>query len=211
MLQTDFIAIEGTIGAGKSTLAKLLAGELKSALLLENFDDNSYLPKFYEDPEHYALPLELSFLLARHEQLAQQVAISGIVDLRCVSDYYFHKSFIFAKINLPVEEYLLFKKVAALLTDRLPVPDLLVYLHRPVDVLKGNILKRGRVYEQNITEHYLSLIQDNYLLHFKTLTKQRVLILYIDKLDFEGKTQDYKKIRSVINNPYPIGITELIL
>jgi deoxyguanosine kinase len=210
-LSHHFIAIEGAIGAGKSTLARMLASELQTTLLLEEFTDNPYLPKFYTEPEKYALELELSLLLERYQQLAGQADIQRLLDSPCVSDYYFIKSLLFANINLPEEQYLLFKRTFELITDKLPQPDLIVYLNRPVALLRQQIQKRGRPYEQNITTAYLAAIQNAYTTYFKTLKNHRVLILNIGEMDFESKKEDYKKISALVNKSYPIGITELNL
>jgi deoxyguanosine kinase len=206
-----FIAIEGAIGAGKSTLAKMLASELQTTLLLEEFTDNPYLPKFYKEPEKYALELELSLLLERYQQMSGQAEIQRLLDSPCVSDYYFVKSLLFANINLSEEQYLLFKRTFELITDKLPEPDLIVYLNRPVVLLRQHIQKRGRAYEQEITTSYLATIQNAYIAYFKTLKNQRILILNIGEMDFETKKEDYKKISALINKSYPTGITELNL
>mgnify|MGYP006777646723 FL=1 len=206
-----FIAIEGAIGAGKTTLAKMLAAELQTTLLLEEFSENPYLANFYKDQEKYALSLELSLLLERHQQLTGLTAIQLLLKSPCVSDYYFIKSLLFANINLPEDQYLIFKKVFELITDKLPAPDLIVYLQRPVALLKQSIVKRGRAYEIDITAAYLATIQNAYLTYFKTLKNQQVLLLNIGELDFENKKEDYKKISSLINKSYPMGITELNL
>lgn len=206
-----FIAIEGAIGAGKTTLAKMLASDLQTTLLLEEFSENPYLDNFYKDQEKYGLSLELSLLLERHQQLTGLVSIQRLLESPCVSDYYFIKSLLFANINLPQDQYLLFKKVFDLVTDTLPVPDLIVYLHRPVAVLKQRIAKRGRPYEQGITPAYLANIQNTYISYFKNLKEQRVVLLNIGEMDFENKKEDYKQISSVINKSHPVGITELNL
>ena len=206
-----FIAIEGAIGAGKTTLAKMLASDLQTTLLLEEFSENPYLDNFYKDQEKYGLSLELSLLLERHQQLTGLISIQRLLESPCVSDYYFIKSLLFANINLPDDQYLLFKKVFELVTDTLPVPDLIVYLHRPVAVLKQRIAKRGRPYEQGITPAYLANIQNTYISYFKSIKEQRVLLLNIGEMDFENKKEDYKQISSVINKSHPVGITELNL
>lgn len=206
-----FITIEGTIGAGKTTLAKMLAAELQTSLLLEEFINNPYLPDFYADPEKHALPLELSLLLERHHQLNEQIALQQLHTSPCVSDYYYIKSLLFAQINLPENQYLLFKRVFELITANLPTPDLIIYLNRPVAILKQAILKRGRPYEQGITPAYLASVQQTYLNYFKALKDKRVVILNIGELDFENKTDDYKKLNSLITKSYPFGVTELNL
>ncbi len=210
-MQHKFIAIEGAIGAGKTTLAKMLASDLQSTLLLEEFSENPHLINFYNEQEKHALSLELSLLLERHQQLTGLAAIQRLVESSCVSDYYFIKSLLFANINLPEDQYLLFKRLFELVTDQFPIPDLLVYINRPVAVLKDNILHRGRPYEQTITSSYLATIQNTYLSYFKTVKNQAILILNVGEMDFEKKKDDYKKIYTLIDKTYPPGITELNL
>jgi deoxyadenosine/deoxycytidine kinase len=206
-----FIAIEGVIGAGKTTLAKMFASELQTTLLLEEFAENPHLRDFYAEPEKHALTLELSLLLERHHQLLEQVSLQQLHESTCVSDYYYIKSLLFANINLPEGQYLLFKQIFELITAHLPSPDLVIYLSRPVAVLREAIVKRGRAYEQGITTAYLASIQQAYTTYFKTLKDKRVLILNIGELDFEKKKDDYKKISTLIHKSYPLGITELNL
>lgn len=189
----------------------MLASDLQTTLLLEEFSENPYIDNFYKDPEKYALSLELSLLLERHQQLVGLLSIQRLLESPCVSDYYFIKSLLFANINLPEDQYLLFKKVFELVTETLPVPDLIVYLSRPVAVLKQRIAKRGRPYEQGITTAYLANIQSTYLSYFRTVKEQQVLILNIGEMDFENKKEDYRKISLVIDKSYPAGITELNL
>jgi deoxyguanosine kinase len=210
-LNYKFIAIEGAIGAGKTTLAKMLAAELQTTLLLEEFIDNPYLSDFYAEPDKHALTLELSMLLERHYQLVEQVSLQQLHESSCVSDYYYIKSLLFANINLSEGQFLVFKRVFELITANLPSPDLIIYLNRPIAVLREAITKRGRIYEQNITTAYLASIQQAYISYFKLLKDQRVLILNIGELDFEKKRDDYKKISTLINKSYPLGITELNL
>ena len=206
-----FIAIEGVIGAGKTTLAKMLASELQTTLLLEEFMNNPYLTDFYTEPDKHALTLELSLLLERHHQLTEQVSLQQLHQSPCVSDYYYIKSLLFSNINLPESQYLLFKKTFELITARLPEPDLIVYLSRPVAVLREAIVKRGRTFEQPITTAYLASIQQAYMNYFKSAKDKRVLILNIGELDFEKKKDDYKKLSGLINKSYPLGLTELNL
>lgn len=206
-----FITIEGVIGAGKTTLAKMIASELQTTLLLEEFISNPHLADFYAAPEKHALPLELSLLLERHHQLIEQVSLQQLHKSTCVSDYYFTKSLLFAAINLPEAQYILFKRIFELITVNLPSPDLIIYLNRPVAVLKEAIAKRGRQYEQGITTAYLASLQQAYTTYLKTQKDKRILLLSIGELDFENKRDDYTKIRSLLNKSYPLGITELNL
>src|SRR5579883_2887812 len=150
-----YIAIEGNIGAGKSSLANLLAKHFNARLILEEFADNTFLPKFYQDAERYAFPLELSFLADRYKQLKQISLSQDLFDQKIVSDYLFTKSKLFARINLNEAEYELFQKVFDIINPNLPNPDLLIYLNAPVSRLQQQIQKRGRAYEQNISKEYL--------------------------------------------------------
>jgi len=206
-----FIAIEGAIGAGKTTLAKMLANELQTTLLLEEFVDNPHLQDFYVAPEKHAFTLELSLLLERHRQLMEQISIQQLHESPCVSDYYYVKSLLFSHVNLTEVQYLLFKKVFDLITVNLPMPDLIVYLNRPVAVLREAIVKRGRIYEQSITPAYLASIQQTYTSYFKSVKDKRILILNIGELNFEKNKDDFKKITTLITKSYPTGITELNL
>ena len=157
-----FIAIEGNIGAGKTTLATKLSKDFNTRLILEQFADNPFLPKFYEDQKKYAFPLELSFLAERYKQLKDELSIQDMFRPQLISDYFFLKSLIFAKANLSSDEYDLYTRLFHIINDSLPKPDLFVFLYHDIGRLKENIKKRGRIYEQSISEEYLIRIQDAY-------------------------------------------------
>lgn len=208
-IKYNFAVIEGCIGAGKTTLSTKLAEDLNSNLILERFADNSFLPKFYEDPEHYAFPLEMSFLTDRYQQLKnfqRDVFKSNII----ISDYFINKCIIFSKNNLKGDEYILYMKIADLIFDALPKPDILIYLYNNVDRLLQNISARGRDYERNITSEYLANIQEgymNYLMHYN----QDIPILIVDthNLDFVKNATDYEKLKSLLYNSYDKGINRI--
>src|SRR6185503_548784 len=163
-----FITIEGNIGAGKTSLAKMLANDFSGKLILEQFADNPFLPHFYKNPKQYAFPLELFFLAERYQQLNDEAASPDLFNSFVVTDYLFAKSHLFASINLEEEEMKLFKRLAMIMQSSLPDPELLVYLHSPVKKLMENISIRGRSYEKDISEDYLQRIQDAYFDFFKT-------------------------------------------
>src|SRR6478736_6265273 len=150
-----FITIEGNIGAGKTTLAHLLSKHYNARLVLEEFADNPFLPKFYENPSQYAFPLELFFMAERYKQLKDLLQTKDMFQNITISDYLFTKCLLFAKVNLPEEEFLLYQKLFDIINPQLIQPDLLIYLHAPVNKLKENIKKRNRSYEQNIDPGYL--------------------------------------------------------
>jgi deoxyadenosine/deoxycytidine kinase len=161
-MKHHFIAIEGNIGAGKTTLAHLLAKQLNARLLLEQFADNPFLPKFYDSPGQYAFPLELFFMAERFKQLKDTLQTKDMFQSVTIADYFFAKCLLFAKINLPEEEFRLYQKLFDIMEPQLIVPDILVYLYSPIPRLKANIRKRNRVYEQNIPDKYLLSIQEMY-------------------------------------------------
>ena len=199
-----YIAIEGNIGAGKSTLATLLAQHYDARLILESFADNNFLPKFYQDAERYAFPLELSFLADRYKQLKQLLLNQDLFNQKIVSDYIFTKSKLFGRVNLKEEEYDLFQKLFDIVDMHLPPPDLLIYLHAPIPSLQNNIKKRGRSYEQNISSEYLHNVQEVYNQYLKreihkTLTIDMTNVDFIDKphhftqlIEFIEKDYDFK-------------------
>jgi len=203
--------IEGNIGAGKTTLATKMAADMNARLILEQFADNPFLPKFYEDPEKHAFPLELSFLAERYRQLKEELTKQDLFQPKIISDYFFLKSLIFAKANLSPAEYELYTKLFHIINDSLPKPDLFVYLYHDVEQLLANIRKRGREYEQNISADYLVRIQSSYFEYIRQLPTQRTLIIDVNTLDFANNKAHYDHIVNMINKPYEAGITRITL
>lgn len=183
-----FIAIEGNIGVGKTTLAQKLAGHYRSRLILEEFADNPFLPKFYINKERYAFPLELSFLADRYEQLKDTLLSPTLNEELIIADYTITKSLLFARNNLNDDEYDLFIKMAAIMNTTLPKPDLLIYLHAPIDKLQQQIQKRGRPYELNIENTYLEEIS---LAYRQYLNQEGLKVLMIDAAAIDINKTDH--------------------
>ncbi|MBK9292630.1 MAG: deoxynucleoside kinase [Bacteroidetes bacterium] len=202
----SFIAIEGTIGAGKTSLATRMASDFNGKLILEQFEDNAFLPKFYAEPEKYAFPLEMSFMASRFQQLKDQLGSLDLFRNFIISDYYIAKSLVFAQKTLQPDEFSLFKRFFYLINPSLPRPDLLVYLYLPVEKLQENIRKRGRSYEQHIKDEYLEGIQTGYFDFIRQQTDMRILLLDTSKLDFVANEHHYQAIVDVIFRKYPAGI-----
>lgn len=202
----NYIAIEGNIGAGKTTLATRLSKQFNSRLILEQFEDNSFLPKFYEDPSRFAFPLELSFLADRFQQLKSQLTVQDMFHPVTIADYFILKSLIFAKKTLNSEEFNLYSRLFSIIENVLPKPDLLVYLYLDIKRLQSNIRKRGRVYEQKIEDDYLQKIQEGYLDYIRQQPGLRVLLIDTNHLDFVASQDDYNKLTEIILQEYPTGI-----
>lgn len=190
----QFLAIEGNIGAGKSTLAKKIAEDFNAKLVLERFADNAFLPKFYEDPTRYAFPLEMSFLADRFQQFTDDTSQFDLFKRFMVSDYDIYKSLIFAKITLQKEEFELYRKVFNFMHNEVKKPDIYVYLYQNKERLLTNIKNRGRDYEQNISPTYLEKINRGYLDFIKSHPNQNILLINLEELDFINKSQDYENI-----------------
>lgn len=190
----NYVAIEGNIGAGKTSLANMMSDEFNAKVVLERFADNPFLPKFYEDNERYAFPLEMSFLADRYQQLSDDLAQFDLFKNFIVSDYYIFKSLIFAQVTLQKEEYKLYRKMFDLMYKEITKPDLYVYLYQNTDRLLENIKNRGREYEQNIEANYLQKIHDGYSNFIKTQQDLNILIIDVSELDFVNKKDDYKFI-----------------
>lgn len=201
-MKYNYIAIEGTIGAGKTSLATKIAEQFNAKLILEQFEENLFLPKFYKNPSKYAFPLEMSFLASRFHQLKDQLSSHDLFRSFTISDYFINKSLIFARKTLQYDEFTLYSKFFNIINSSLPKPDLLVYLYLHVDRLKSNILKRGRSYEKNIKKSYLEKIQLGYFDYIKQQQNMRILIIDINKIDFVEKEEDYNKILSIIKQEY---------
>jgi deoxyguanosine kinase len=209
MTSYNYIVIEGNIGAGKTSLTTRIAQELSARLILEEFADNPFLPKFYENPERYAFPLELSFLSERFSQLKKDLMKEDLFSPKVMSDYFISKCQIFAKNNLHNDEYNLFLKMFEIVESNTPKPDLLVYLYQNVDQLLMNIQRRGREYEKHITAEYLENIQQQYLEFIRQHSDMRVVIIDTTNLDFVNRDEDYKWIKEKVLTEYPIGISRI--
>lgn len=207
--QYNFTVIEGNIGAGKTTLAKKLATDYNARLILEQFAENPFLPKFYNEPDKYAFPLELSFLAERYQQLKTELGNPDLFKPNIVSDYFFLKSLIFAQANLGNDEFGLYSKLFHIINDSLPKPDLFVYLFHDIERLQENIKKRGRSYEQSIPDAYLIKIQTAYFEFIKQLGDIRILIVDVNNIDFANNDEHYQHIHHLINQPYEMGITRI--
>jgi deoxyadenosine/deoxycytidine kinase len=189
--QFNYIAFEGNIGAGKTTLATKIAEDFNAKTVLERFADNPFLPKFYEDQNRYAFPLEMSFLADRYKQLSDDLAQFDLFKDFIVADYHIFKSLIFAKITLAEDEYRLYRTLFDIVYREMPKPDLYVYLYQNSERLLQNIKKRGRSYEQKIPASYLDKINNGYLDYIKSQTELNVLIIDVSDKDFVKNQKDY--------------------
>jgi deoxyguanosine kinase len=189
--QFNYIAFEGNIGAGKTTLTTKIAEDFNAKTVLERFADNPFLPKFYEDQNRYAFPLEMSFLADRYKQLSDDLAQFDLFKDFIVADYHIFKSLIFAKITLAEDEYRLYRTLFDIVYREMPKPDLYVYLYQNTDRLLENIKKRGRDYEQKIPAEYLDKINSGYLDYIKSQTDLNVLIIDVSDRDFVKNQEDY--------------------
>jgi deoxyadenosine/deoxycytidine kinase len=184
-MKYNFITIEGNIGAGKTTLARVLAEKLNAGLILEEFAENPFLAKFYENPEKYGLPLELFFMAERYKQLKELSQTQNLLERVTVSDYMFTKCLLFAKVNLSPDEFQLYQKLFDIMYPQLPQPDILIYLHAPVGKLQQNIKKRNREYEQSIPDQYLLNIEESYTGYIKKY-HQKTIFIDASNADFEN-------------------------
>ncbi len=187
----NYIAIEGNIGAGKTTLTHKLAEDFNAKMVLERFADNPFLPKFYEDQNRYAFPLEMSFLADRYQQISDDLAQFDLFKDFIVADYHVFKSLIFAKVTLAEDEYRLYKTMFDIVYKEMPKPDLYIYLYQNTQRLLENIKQRGRSYEQEIPAEYLEKINSGYLDYIKTQKDLNVLIVDVSNRDFLNNQEDY--------------------
>ena len=189
--QFNYVALEGNIGAGKTTLATKIAEDFNAKTVLERFADNPFLPKFYKDQNRYAFPLEMSFLADRYQQLSDDLAQFDLFKDFIVADYHIFKSLIFAKITLAEDEYRLYRNLFNIVYREMPKPDLYIYLYQNSERLLQNIKKRGRSYEQKIPADYLDKINSGYLDYIKSQTELNVLIIDVSDKDFVKNQEDY--------------------
>lgn len=199
-----FVTIEGNIGAGKTTLAHLLSRHYNARLVLEEFADNPFLPKFYDNPQLYAFPLELFFMAERFKQLKELIQQKDLFQNLTISDYLFTKCLLFAKVTLPDDEFRLYQRLFDIIHQQLIQPDILIYLHAPVSKLQSNIKKRNRSYEQNIGDEYLFNIQETYT-HYIKQHNLKTLFVDASNADFLGNELHLKVITDALEKEYPEG------
>lgn len=209
-MKYNFVTIEGNIGAGKTTLAHLLSKHYNARLILEEFAENPFLPKFYESPAQYAFPLELFFMAERYKQLKELLQTKDMFQQVTISDYLFTKCLLFAKVNLPDEEFRLYQKLFEIINPQIIQPDILIYLHTPVNKLKENIKKRNRQYEQGIPNDYLFSLQETYTQYIK---QHHIKTLFVDasNADFLGNELHLKVITDALDKEYENGQHLLVL
>ncbi|HZE82860.1 MAG TPA: deoxynucleoside kinase, partial [Puia sp.] len=199
-----FITIEGNIGAGKTTLAHILAKHFNARLIVEQFADNPFLPKFYENPQQYAFPLELFFMAERYKQMKELVHTNDLFQHITLSDYLFTKCLLFARINLPETEFRLYQKLYDIIYPQLVKPDILIYLHAPVNKLQSNIKKRNRPYEQSIQDDYLFHIQETYT-HYIRQHNIKTIFVDVSNADFLGNEKHLQVILDALEKDYEGG------
>jgi len=203
-MKHQFITIEGNIGAGKTTLSNILAQKLNAKLILEEFADNPFLPKFYEKPDQYAFPLELFFMAERYKQLKDFLNTQDLFQQVTISDYLFTKCLLFAKVNLPSEEFRLYQKLFDIIHQQISFPDILIYLHAPVQKLQYNIKKRNRSYEQDIKDDYLFNLQETYTSYIK---QHNIKTIFIDasNADFMGNDKHVQVVLDALDKDLSQG------
>ncbi|MDP4620191.1 MAG: deoxynucleoside kinase [Sediminibacterium sp.] len=203
-MKHHFIAVEGNIGAGKTTLSQLLSQHYNSKLMLEEFAENPFLTKFYENPKQYAFPLELFFLAERFKQQQDLIKTADMFQSVTISDYLFTKCLLFAKVNLPEEEYRLYQKMYDVFSQQLTQPDVLIYLHAPVNKLQSNIKKRNRKFEQSIPDEYLFKLQETYTSYIK---QHNIKTIFVDasNADFLYNEAHFKLITDALEKDLEEG------
>lgn len=203
-MKYHFIAVEGNIGAGKTTLSQLLSQHYNAKLMLEEFAENPFLTKFYENPKQYAFPLELFFLAERFKQQQELIKNTDLFQSVTISDYLFTKCLLFAKVNLPEEEYRLYQKMFDVFQQQLTTPDVLIYLHAPVNKLQSNIKKRNRKFEQSIPDEYLFKLQETYTSYIK---QHNIKTIFVDasNADFIYNEAHFKLITDALEKDLEEG------
>ena len=203
-MKYNFITIEGNIGAGKTTLAHLLSRHYNARLILEAFADNPFLPKFYENPQQFAFPLELFFMAERFKQLKDLIQQKDLFQNLTISDYLFTKCLLFAKINLPDDEFRLYQRLFDIMHQQVVQPDILLYLHSHVSKLQQPIRMRNRPYEQNIKDNYLFSIQETYTHYIK---QHNIKTIFIDasNADFLGNEKHLQIVIDILDKDYDQG------
>ena len=211
-MSINYLVIEGNIGAGKTTLAQMISKKYRAKLVLEQFADNPFLPKFYENQEQYSFPLEMAFLAERYNQLNRELSHFDLFSNFTISDYYFMKSLIFAQNTLQPDEYNLYRQFFTIIYDKMPKPDLYVYLHKDVGLLLKNIALRGRSYEANISKEYLEKIAQGYFSYFRQQNDLPILVIDTNGIDFINRPGDFEKIDiAIFEKQYEKGINRILL
>lgn len=207
----NYISVEGNIGSGKTTFCKKIKEEYNCQLILEEFDDNPFLPLFYKDQERWAFTVELFFMTERYKQMQKQLVSRDLFLDFTITDYAFIKTLLFARQNLEEGEFKMFQKLFSTLNQSFPQPELLVYFHRSVDVLQANIAKRGREYEKDITDAYLTKVQNSYFEYFRNILSYPILIIDLNTIDFEENDRNYQEVKMLLAKKYNPGVHRISL
>ena len=206
-----YICVEGNIGTGKTTFVEMISKEYNCEVILEEFQDNPFLPYFYQDKDRYALSVELFFMTERYKQLQRQLSNRGLFQDFIVADYSFVKSLLFAKNNLIDEEFRLFQSMWKVFNSAFPKPDILIYFHRSVDTLMNFIDERGREYEKLIAPEYLLTIQNTYFDYFKNILTFPVVIIDLNEINFVTNDKSYETLKHLISQVYLPGVHRISL
>lgn len=207
----NYISIEGNIGSGKTTFCKKIKEEYNCQLILEEFDDNPFLPLFYKDQERWAFTVELFFMTERYKQMQKQLVSRDLFVDFTITDYAFIKTLLFARQNLEAGEFKMFQQLFSTLNQSFPQPEILVYFHRSVDVLQANIAKRGRAYEKDITAAYLTKVQNSYFEYFRNILSYPILIIDLNTIDFEENERNYQEVKMLLAKKYNPGVHRISL
>jgi len=207
----NYIVVEGNIASGKTSFCEKIANTYGCRLILEQFDDNPFLPHFYQDPERFAFAVELFFMTERIKQLQRNLINQDLFSAFTVADYAFVKSLLFARKNLTEEEFRMFAKMFNAFSSSFPNPDILIYFHRNVDELMSNVNKRGRGYEKYIKADYLQTIQDSYFEYFRNILSFPLLIVDVSGVDFVQNDIHYNTVESLLKKQYLPGVHRISL